>query len=123
MNIKFGNIFADVVNNHTGSIKQIELIFEMQMTTDEGTIALTCCPRGVNPIQFGQWNRLFIEMGLKNGYEITPIKVPQELVIGLKSKRPSRFKLKDKMTDNGANGGTGRTITAFYHFKLIDKKF
>jgi hypothetical protein len=123
LGIKFGNIFADVVNNHTESIRQIKQIFEMQMTTEEGTFVLTCCLRGVNHIQFSQWNRLIIDMGERNGYEFTPIKVPKDLVIDLESKRTSKYKIKENMSDNGANGKTGRTVTTFYHFKLIDKKF
>jgi hypothetical protein len=118
LGIKFGNIFADVINNHTESIRQIKQIFQMQMTTNKGIFALTCCLRGVNHVRFSHWYRLIIEMGENNGYKFIPINVPEDLIINLKSNK-SKYKLKKNMSDNGANGKTGRTITAFFYFIKI----
>jgi hypothetical protein len=118
MNIKYSNIFADVVNNHIESIRQVKSLFESQMTTEEGIFALTCCLRGVTAIQFRRWNYMIMRMGKNLRYCFTPIIVPNKLRIPLQNNK-TRYTIKSNMSDNGAYKHTGRTVTAFFRFKKL----
>jgi hypothetical protein len=110
--VLFSNVWVDVVCSPLNSRKQCELLFTQRMLVNGGCFAITCCLRNTSSKEFGQWDCGLRRLANKNGYELVPIHVQEELRI--KTKKDKTFNIKDHMTDNGRYEGTGRTITAFY---------
>ena len=108
--------WADIICSPRNCLNEIKDLFARKLLRNNGILAITICMRGTTPIEFGAFKRNILRLQENHGYILTPIPVPHNLVI--KTHKPTTFNLNNNMTDNGAIGKTGRTLTLFYHVTL-----
>lgn len=115
---EFKGIFADVIASPKNSIREIKPFFERGLLMNDSILAVTFCPRNCSPSQLGRFHPEITKLGKRNNYDCVPIDLTDDYRIPTKKK--SKFNIKKNMTDNGANGRTGRTVTAFYNVKKLN---
>lgn len=110
--LKFNSAFIDIIQTPTKVLREVKPFFERKRLTNNSSVAITTCPRGITKQKFSRFDLELKKMAQRNNYQLIPMTVPNS--IRLKVKSISSYNIQSHMSDNASTGKTGRTITLFY---------